>query len=105
MTFACAGGMWAVARTKKALVPRSPSAQARIGKARRGDAAVVPGRLAERAWHAVWLVVDTEAREVSAGWAPIAPRLGEDDADRLLGTQCFLNNVHGAINIWPPVQF
>ena len=41
------------------------------------DAAAVPGPLAERAWHAVWLVVDTDAGELCAGWVALSPRLGE----------------------------
>ena len=41
------------------------------------DVAVVPEPLAERAWHAVWLVVDFEAGEARAGWAALSPRLGE----------------------------
>ena len=41
------------------------------------DAAVVSNPLVERAWHAAWLVVDADAGEVSAGWAAMAPRLGE----------------------------
>ena len=41
------------------------------------DVAVVEHPLVERAWHAVWLVVDTEAGEVRTGWAATSPRLGE----------------------------
>ena len=41
------------------------------------DVAVVEGPLVERAWHAVWLVVDAEAGEVRAGWAAMSPRFGE----------------------------
>ena len=41
------------------------------------DVAVVPGPLVERAWHAVWLVVDVESGEVGAGWTLLSPRLGE----------------------------
>ncbi|MCY4467667.1 MAG: hypothetical protein OXC08_03020, partial [Thiotrichales bacterium] len=33
------------------------------------DVAVVEDPLVERAWHAVWLVVDVEAGEVRTGWA------------------------------------
>ena len=46
------------------------------------DAAVVPEPLVERAWHAVWLVVDTESGEVGAGWALLSPRLGETGSPR-----------------------
>lgn len=46
------------------------------------EVAVVPEPLVERAWHAVWLVVDTESGEVDAGWAPLSPRLGEIGAPR-----------------------
>ena len=46
------------------------------------DAAVVPEPLVERAWHAVWLVVDAESGEVGAGWALLSPRLGESASPR-----------------------
>ena len=46
------------------------------------DAAVVPGPLAERAWHAVWLVVDTDAGAANAGWAALSPRFGEIQSPR-----------------------
>ena len=46
------------------------------------DVASVPAPLVERSWHAVWLVVDTGAGEVSVGWAPLAPRLGENASPR-----------------------
>ncbi len=41
------------------------------------DVAVVSNPLVERAWHAVWLVMDTDAAEVRVGWAATSPRLGE----------------------------
>ena len=41
------------------------------------DVAVVPAPLVERAWHAVWLVVDVESAEVRAGWALPSPWSGE----------------------------
>ena len=41
------------------------------------DVAVVSKPLVERAWHAVWLVVDTDAGEVSVGWVAMSPRFGE----------------------------
>ena len=41
------------------------------------DVAVVPEPLVERAWHAVWLVVNTASGQVGAGWALLSPRLGE----------------------------
>ena len=41
------------------------------------DVAVVEDPLVERAWHAVWLVVNAEAGEVRTGWAAMSPRLGE----------------------------
>ena len=43
----------------------------------RRDVAAVPRPLAERSWHAVWLVVDADAGEVHIGWAAVSPRLGE----------------------------
>ena len=46
------------------------------------DVAVVPAPLVERSWHAVWLVVDTDAGEVSTGWAPLSPQLGETRSPR-----------------------
>ena len=46
------------------------------------DVAVVPEPLVERAWHAVWLLVDTESGEVGAGWALLSPRLGESASPR-----------------------
>ena len=51
------------------------------GTSMRG-AAVVPEPLVERAWHAVWLVVDAESGEAAAGWALLSPRLGESAAPR-----------------------
>ena len=41
------------------------------------DVAVVPRPFTERAWHAVWLVVDTGAGEVRIGWAATSPRFGQ----------------------------
>ena len=41
------------------------------------DVVVVSKPLVERAWHAAWLVVDTDAGEVSVGWVAMSPRLGE----------------------------
>ena len=41
------------------------------------DVAVVSKPLVEREWHAVWLVVDTDAGEVSVGWVAMSPRFGE----------------------------
>ena len=41
------------------------------------DVAAVPSPLDERAWHAVWLVVDTGAGEVRIGWAATSPRFGQ----------------------------
>ena len=41
------------------------------------DVAAIPRPLAERAWHAVWLVLDTDAGETRIGWAALSPRLGE----------------------------
>ena len=41
------------------------------------DVAAVPRSLTERAWHAVWLIVDTDAGEVRVGWAALSSRLGE----------------------------
>ena len=46
------------------------------------DLAVVPEPLVERAWHAVWLVVDTGAGEVRVGWKALSPRLGEGRSPR-----------------------
>ena len=46
------------------------------------DAAVVPEPLVERAWHAVWLVVDADSGEVGVGWALLSPRLGETGSPR-----------------------
>ena len=46
------------------------------------DVAVVPEPLVERAWHAVWLVVDTESGEAGIGWALLSPRLGEAASPR-----------------------
>ena len=40
------------------------------------DLATVPKPLVERAWHAVWLVVDTDAGEMSIGWAAMSPPFG-----------------------------
>ena len=41
------------------------------------DVVVVSKPLVERAWYAVWLVVDTDAGEVSVGWSAMSPRFGE----------------------------
>ena len=46
------------------------------------DVVVVSEPLVERAWHAVWLVVDTGSGEVGAGWALLSPRLGETGSPR-----------------------
>ena len=40
------------------------------------DPATVSNPLVERAWHAVWLVVDVDAGDVSVGWAAVSPRFG-----------------------------
>ena len=41
------------------------------------DLATVESPLVERAWYAVWLVLDAEEGEVRAGWAALSPRFGE----------------------------
>ena len=49
------------------------------------DVAVVEDALVERAWHAVWLVVDVEAGEVRTGWAATSPWFGELRPPRTAG--------------------
>ena len=41
------------------------------------DVAVTSGALGEREWHAVWLVVDTDAGAVNVGWSALSHRFGE----------------------------
>ena len=56
---------------------RVDSAPPSVTGASMPEVATVPAPLVERAWHAVWLVVDAAAGEVAVGWAALSPSFGQ----------------------------